>query len=289
MKGFKFMPVKSYRSTTNARRISSVQTFKDITKKEPEKTLVVFRKQKSGRSFGKIAVRHRGGGARRYTRLVDFRREKFEVPAKVLAIEYDPNRGSRLLLLQYFDGEKRYILAPQGLAVGDTVVSTKGKGEIKIGNRLPLENIPVGINVHDVELEPGKGGQLVRGAGATAQIAAVEGKMATLKLPSGEMRMVAKECLATVGIVSNPDYGLIRWGKAGRTRHRGIRPTVRGKVMNPVDHPHGGGEGRNSIGLKHPKTPQGKPALGVKTRKKKFSDKMIVQRRPKGRFVGSSI
>jgi len=283
------MSVKSYRPTTNARRISSVQTFKDITKKEPEKSLVSFRKQKSGRSLGKITVRHRGGGARRYTRLVDFRRDKFDMPAKVVAVEYDPNRGARILLLQYLDGEKRYILAPQGLNVGDSIISTKGKEEIKIGNRMPLENIPVGINVYDVEMEPGKGGQMVRGAGATAQIMAVEGRNATLKLPSGEMRMVAKECSATIGEVSNPDYGLVRWGKAGRTRHRGFRPTVRGKVMNPVDHPHGGGEGRNSIGLKNPKTPQGKPALGVKTRKKKFSDKMIVQRRPKGRFVGSSV
>lgn len=239
--------------------------------------------------MGKIAVRHRGGGARRYTRIVDFRRDKFDVPAKVAAIEYDPNRGARLALLKYVDGEKRYILAPQGLNVGEVVVSTRGKGEVKVGNRLSLENIPIGINVHDIEIEPGKGGQLAHGAGATVQFMAIEGNWATLKLPSGEVRMVAKECLATVGSVSNPDYGLIRWGKAGRTRHRGIRPTVRGKAMNPVDHPHGGGEGRSPIGLKHPKTPQGKPALGVKTRKKHISDKMIVQRRPKGRFVGSSI
>jgi len=283
------MPIKIYKPTTNARRISSVQSFKDITRTEPEKSLVIFRKQKSGRSRGKIAVRHRGGGARRYVRVVDFRRDKFDIPAKVATIEYDPNRGARLALLYYTDGEKRYMLAPQGLNIGDMVVSTRGKGEIKIGNRLSLENIPVGISVYDIELEPGKGGQLAHGAGATVQIMAVEGNRATLKLPSGEMRMVAKECLATVGAVSNPDYSLVRWGKAGRTRHRGVRPTVRGKVMNPVDHPHGGGEGRNSIGLKHPKTPQGKPALGVKTRKKQASDKMIVQRRPKGRFVGSSV
>jgi large subunit ribosomal protein L2 len=283
------MPIKNYKPTTNARRLSSVQSFKDITKSEPEKSLVVFRKQKSGRSLGKITVRHRGGGARRYVRVIDFRRDKFDTPAKVMAIEYDPNRGARLALLQYVDGEKRYILAPQGLEVGAMIVSTKGRGEVKVGNRLPLENIPVGFNVYDIELEPGKGGQMARGAGATVQLLAVEGGFATLKLPSGETRLVAKECLATVGAVSNPDYGLIRWGKAGRTRHRGIRPTVRGKVMNPVDHPHGGGEGRNPIGLKHPKTPQGKPALGVKTRKKKASDKMIVQRRPKGRFVGSAV
>jgi len=283
------MSVKNYKPTTNARRLSSVQSFKDITSFEPEKSLVVFRKQKSGRSLGKITVRHRGGGARRYVRVVDYRREKFDIPATVATIEYDPNRGARILLLNYKDGEKRYILAPQGLAVGDIIISTRSKGEIKTGNRLPLENIPVGISVHDIEIEAGKGGQMVHGAGTTAQIMAVEGRMATVKLPSGEVRMVPKECMATIGSVSNPDYGLVRWGKAGRTRHRGFRPTVRGKVMNPVDHPHGGGEGRNSIGLKHPKTPQGKPALGVKTRKKQISDKLIVQRRPKGRFVGSSV
>jgi large subunit ribosomal protein L2 len=284
------MPIKKYKPVGNGRRLSSVQSFKDVTKFEPEKSLVVFRKQKSGRSGGKITVRHRGGGARRYVRVIDSRREKFDIPAKVVAIEYDPNRGARLLLLQYRDGEKRYILAPQNIKVGDVVVSSLiGNCEIKVGNRLPLEKIPVGINVCDVEIEVGKGGQMVRGAGATAQIMAVEGNFATLKLPSGEVRMVAKECMATVGEISNPDFGLVRWGKAGRTRLRGIRPTVRGKVMNPVDHPHGGGEGRNPIGLKHPKTPQGKPAFGVKTRRKKASDKFIVSRRPKGRFVGSSV
>lgn len=282
------MPIKNYKPTGNGRRISSVQSFADITKSEPEKSLIVFRKQKAGRSGGKISVRHRGGGAKRFSRVVDARREKFDVPAKVAAIEYDPNRGARLILLQYNDGERRYILAPQGLKVGDVVVSTRNQAEIKIGNRLPLEKIPVGISVCDIELETGKGGQIVRGAGATAQLLAVEGNFATLKLPSGETRMVAKDCAATVGQISNPDYGLIRWGKAGRTRYRGIRPTVRGKAMNPVDHPHGGGEGRNPIGLKNPKTPQGKPALGVKTRRRKASDKLIVQRRPKGRFVGSS-
>lgn len=283
------MPIKNYKPVTAGRRISSAQSFADITKSEPEKSLVTFRKQKSGRSLGKITVRHRGGGARRYLRAVDFRRDKFDVPAKVLAIEYDPNRGARLFLLQYADGEKRYIIASQGVKVGDILLFSKGRGEIKIGNRMPLEYIPVGLNVYNIELEPGKGGQLARGAGNTAQLLAVEGLLATVKLPSGEVRMVAKGCLATIGAVSNPDYGLIRWGKAGRIRHCGIRPTVRGKAMNPVDHPHGGGEGRNPIGLKHPKTPQGRPALGVKTRKKRASDKMIVQRRPKGRFVGSNV
>lgn len=283
------MSVKKYNPTTNARRISSVQSFKDLTKFEPEKSLVIIKKKKAGRSHGKIAVRHQGGGEKRFLRIVDMRREKFDIPAKVIAVEYDPNRGARLLLLQYKDGEKRYILAPQGLNLGDDIVSTRSRGEIKVGNRLPLEYIPVGLNVHSIEFEPGKGGQIVHGAGTTAQLMAVEGEKATLKLPSGEVRMFAKESMATIGVVSNPDYGLVRWGKAGRSRHRGIRPTVRGKVMNPVDHPHGGGEGRNPIGLKHPKTPQGKPALGVKTRKKKISDRMIVKRRPKGRFVGSSV
>lgn len=281
------MPVRKYNPTTNARRISSVDSFADVTKFEPEKKLTIAKKQMAGRSGGKIAVRHRGGGAKRRIRVVDFRRDKYDVPAKVVAIEYDPGRGARLALVQYADGEKRYMVAPLGLKVGSTVVSSQQKGEIQDGNRYRLEHIPVGMNVHDVELVAGKGGQIVRGAGVGAQLMAVEGAYATLKLPSGEMRQVPKECMATIGQVSNPDRRLIRWGKAGRTRLRGIRPTVRGKVMNPVDHPHGGGEGRNSIGLKNPKTPQGKPALGVKTRRKKASDQLIIQRRPKGRFVGA--
>jgi len=281
------MPVRKYNPTTNARRISSVDSFEDITKFEPEKKLTIARRQKAGRSRGKIAVRHRGGGAKRRIRIVDFRRDKYDVPAKVTAIEYDPGRGARLALLQYADGEKRYIVAPMGLKVGSMVISSLQKGDISDGNRFRLENIPVGMNVHDVEIVAGQGGRLVRGAGVGAQLMAVEGSFATLKLPSGEMRQISKECMATIGQVSNPDRRLIRWGKAGRTRHRGIRPTVRGKAMNPVDHPHGGGEGRNAIGLKHPKTPQGKPALGVKTRRKKASDQLIIQRRPKGRFVGA--
>ncbi len=281
------MSVRKYNPTTNARRISSVDSFEDVTKFEPEKKLTIAKKQMAGRSHGKIAVRHRGGGAKRRIRVVDFRRDKYDVPAKVTAIEYDPGRGARLALLQYADGEKRYMVAPLGLKVGATVISSQQKGDVQDGNRFRLENIPVGMNVHDVEIQAGKGGQLVRGAGVGAQLMAVEGSFATLKLPSGEMRQVPKECMATIGQVSNPDRRLIRWGKAGRTRHRGIRPTVRGKAMNPVDHPHGGGEGRNSIGLKHPKTPQGKPALGVKTRRKKASDQLIIQRRPKGRFVGA--
>ena len=203
-------------------------------------------------------------------------------------IEYDPNRGARIALIVYPDGEKRYVIAPVGLSVGDRIVSIRGKGEIHTGNRLPVEYIPIGMMIYNLELVPGKGGQLVRGAGSNAQLMAVEGGFATVRLPSGEVRMIPKACLATIGQVSNPDRRLIRWGKAGRTLHRGIRPTVRGKAMNPVDHPHGGGEGRNSIGLTHPKTPSGKPALGVKTRRKQSSDKLIITRRPKGRFVGSS-
>jgi large subunit ribosomal protein L2 len=281
------MAVKSYKPTTNARRISSVDAFDDLTRFKPHRKLTIHRKKFAGRSCGKISVRHRGGGANRRTRLIDFKRDKFGIPAKVASIEYDPNRGARLVLLHYVDGEKRYMIAPFGLHVGDQVISSKEKGDIKTGNRFQLQHIPVGIMVSDIELQPGKGAQLVRGAGTNAQLMAVEGAYATIKLPSGETRMLLKGCMATIGQVSNPDRRLIRWGKAGRTRHRGIRPTVRGKAMNPVDHPHGGGEGRNSIGLKRPKTPTGKPALGVKTRRKQASDKLITQRRKKGRFVGS--
>ncbi|MBI4437870.1 50S ribosomal protein L2 [Candidatus Uhrbacteria bacterium] len=282
------MGVKHYRPTTNARRLSSVDDFSDVTKHSPEKKLTLKKKKFAGRTKGKITVRHQGGGAKQRIRIIDSRREKFDIPARVVAIEYDPNRGARLALLQYADGEKRYIIAPLGLGVGASIISSMQKGEIQTGNRFQLQHIPVGMQVYDIELKPGKGGQMVRGAGTTAQLMAVEGAYATLRLPSGEVRMVAKECQATLGQSSNPDRRLIRWGKAGRTRHRGIRPTVRGKVMNPVDHPHGGGEGRNPIGLKRPKTPTGKPALGVKTRKRQASDALIVTRRKRGRFVGSS-
>jgi len=280
------MPVKRYKPNTAGRRISSVDTFEDVTSSSPLKSLTIHKKKFSGRTNGKITVRHRGGGAKQRIRLIDAKRDKFDVPAKVATLEYDPNRGARIALLYYRDGEKRYMIAPIGLKVGDSVVSSKQKGEIQLGNRFCLEHIPVGMQIYDLELQPGKGGQLVRGAGATAQLMAVEGPYATVKLPSGEIRLLFKQCMATIGQSSNPDRRLIRWGKAGRTRHRGIRPTVRGKVMNPVDHPHGGGEGKNSIGLKHPKTPSGKPALGVKTRRKQASDRMIIQRRKKGRFVG---
>jgi len=275
------MPIRKYKPTTAGRRISSVDAFSDITKKEPEKKLKVFRKSTGGRNAqGRLTVRHRGGGARRFVRVIDFKQDKLDIPAKVAAIEYDPTRGARLALLHFADGEKRYIVATQGVKVGEEIIVSKKRVEIKPGNRMPLEQIPVGITVHSLEIVPGKGAQIVRGAGLSAQYMALEGKFAQIKLPSGEVRLFPKESMATIGQISNPDYRLIRWGKAGRTRHRGFRPTVRGKAMNPIDHPHGGGEGRHPIGLKHPKTPWGRPALGVKTRKaKKASNKFIVARR----------
>jgi len=274
------MPIKIYKPTSAGRRKSSVDTFKDITKSEPEKSLIVIKKNQAGRNNqGSITVRHRGGGVKRYYRMIDFKQDKFNSPAKVIAIEYDPNRGARIALVQYSDGEKRYILAPIDLKVGEEIISSKTKTEIKVGNRMPLEFIPVGVMVYNIELTPGKGGELVRAAGLGAQIMATEADYTILKLPSGEIRKVSKNCLASIGQVSNPDYIHIRWGKAGRIRHSGIRPAVRGKAMNPVDHPHGGGEGNQPIGLRHPKTLWGKPALGVKTRRKKFSDKLIIQRR----------
>ena len=276
------MPIKQHRPVTKGRRLSSVQDFSDITRKEPEKSLIVARKEFAGRSGGKITVRHKGGGEKQYVRIVDFRRDKLDIPARVDSIEYDPNRGARISLVIYKDGEKRYVITPDGLKVGDVIVSSKKEADIKIGNRLPLEKIPVGTMVHAVELQEGKGGQLGRGAGALIQIMALEGPYATLKLPSSEVRSVPKECMATIGVVSNPDWHLVRWGKAGRTRHRGIRPTVRGKVMNPVDHPHGGGEGKHPIGLPYAKTKWGKHAMGVKTRRKnRPSDRLILERRKK--------
>ncbi len=278
------MPIKKYKPTSAGRRISSVDAFLDITTDTPEKSLLLSKKRMAGRNVrGKITVRHRGGGARHIVRIVDFKRDKYDVPAIVATIEYDPARGARIGLLNYKDGEKRYMVIPDGLTVGTEVVSSRDKEiEIKTGNRLPLEKIPPGIPVHSVEMTPGNGGQIARGAGTGVQLMAIEGAYAQLKLPSSEIRLVPKECMATIGQVGNPDHRLIRWGKAGRTRHRGRRPVVRGKAMNPVDHPHGGGEGRHPIGMKHPKTPTGKPALGVKTRKKKkASSNLIVQRRRK--------
>ncbi len=275
------MPIKSYRPITFGRRGASVDAFDDVTKKAPEKSLLAPKIRISGRnSQGKITVRHRGGGAKRMVRVVDFMRNRYDIPAKVAAIEYDPGRGGRLALLTYVDGVKSYILAPANVKVGEVLLSSQNKIESKTGNRMPLKHVPIGLMVHDIELYKGSGGKMVRGAGNGAQLMAIEGEMAQLKLPSGEYRLVSKECAATIGVVSNPDHWLVRLGKAGRMRHKGFRPRVRGKVMNPVDHPHGGGEGKNSIGHKHPKTPWGKPALGVKTRKrKKQSSKFIVKRR----------
>ena len=278
------MSVRIYKPTSPGRRKSSVDSFSDITKTEPEKSLIIIKKRKAGRSRGKITVRHRGGGAKRYIRLVDFIQDKYDIPGKVIAIEYDPNRGARIALVEYSDKEKRYIIAPFGIEVGDEIVSSKKEAEIKLGNRLPLELIPAGTMVHNVELHEGRGGILARGAGMSAQLMAIDGGYAQVKLPSKEIRKIKKECMATIGEVGAKDRRLIRWGKAGRMRHKGIKPTVRGKAMNPVDHPHGGGEGGSPIGLKYPKTKWGKHALGVKTRKsKKWSDKFIIKPRKKKR------
>lgn len=279
------MAVKKYKPTTPGRRGASVQDFSDITKKKPEKSLTTMIKKNAGRNnTGQITIRHRGGGVKRLYRMVDFKRMKFDAPATVTAIEYDPNRGPRIALMQYEDGEKAYYLAADGMKVGDTVVSSASAAEPIVGNRMPIGEIPVGLSVYNIELEPGKGGKAIRAAGAGAQIQTIEGKFAQLKMPSGEIRLIRKECFATIGRVGNSDYGLVRLGKAGRRRKMGWRPTVRGKVMNPVDHPHGGGEGRNPIGMKAPKTPWGKKALGVKTRKKgKPSDALIVKRRNTGK------
>ncbi len=278
------MPIKVYKPTSDGRRNSSVDSFSDITKSKPEKSLISILKKKAGRNNqGVITVRHHGGGAKQFYRLVDFRQEKLDVPAKVLAIEYDPNRGPRIALVEYADGEKSYMLAPETLHVGDSVVSSFQSIDPKVGNRLTLEKIPVGMFIYNIELTPGKGGQLVRGAGLSAQLVGTEGRFAKVKLPSGEVRAILKECRANVGILGNPDRRLIRWGKAGRSRHRGIRPTVKGKNMNPVDHPHGGGEGHSPIGQKRgPQTIYGKSARGVITRKpKKWSNKFIISPRRK--------
>ena len=273
------MGIKKYTAYTPSRRNMTGSDFSEITKKTPEKSLVESLKKNAGRNNqGKITVRHHGGGNRRKYRLVDFRRIKDGIPAKVIGIEYDPNRTANIALICYADGEKSYILAPQGLTDGMTVMNGE-KAEIRVGNCLPLSAIPVGTQVHNIELKPGKGGQMVRSAGTSAQLMAKEGKYATLRLPSGEMRMVPLECRATIGVIGNIDHNLINYGKAGRKRHMGIRPTVRGSVMNPNDQPHGGGEGKAPIGRPGPSTPWGKPALGYKTRKKKASDKLIVRRR----------
>ena len=274
------MGIKTYRPYTPSRRNMTGSDFSEITKKTPEKSLTVSLKKNAGRNNqGKITVRHHGGGSRRKYRIIDTKRYKDGIPGKVVSIEYDPNRSANIALISYMDGEKRYIIAPEGLQVGWKVYNGP-EAEAKIGNCLPLENIPIGTMVHNIEMHPGKGGQLVRAAGTAAQLMAKEGKFATLRLPSGEMRMVPIICRATVGVVGNGEHALINIGKAGRKRHMGIRPTVRGSVMNPNDHPHGGGEGKCGIGRPGPCTPWGKPALGLKTRnKKKQSNKYIVRRR----------
>jgi large subunit ribosomal protein L2 len=275
------MAVKKYKPITPGMRDMTGYTFEEITKSTPERSLLVIKKRSGGRNaHGRVTVRHRGGGARRYIRLVDFKREKIGIPAKVAAIEYDPNRTARLALLHYVDGEKRYIVAPVDLKVGDTVISGPN-AEIRSGNALPISNIPVGTMIHNIEMKPGKGGQLVRSAGGAAQLLAKEGDFAQIRMPSGEVRLIHQVCYATIGQVGNLDHGNVKLGKAGRTRHRGIRPTVRGTAMSPRDHPHGGGEGRQPIGLPGPKSPWGKPTLGKKTRLNKKTDQYIVRRRNK--------
>ena len=278
------MPVKKYKPTTPGRRGASVQDFSDITKTRPEKSLTKIVQKRSGRNnTGRITVRHRGGGVKRLYRMIDFRRFTFDTLATVEAIEYDPNRSSRIALVNFEDGTKAYYIAGKGQKVGDVVMSSNKKIDPIPGNRMPLEHIPVGLFVYNIELSPMHGGTIVRGAGTSAQLQTIEGKFAQLKLPSGEVRLVQKTCLATIGTVSNEEYNLVRLGKAGRMRKKGWRPTVKGRAMNPVDHPHGGGEGRTSTGLKGgPKTPWGKKALGVNTRGKKKASSNLILRRRKG-------
>lgn len=273
------MAIKRYKATTAGQRGKTTASFDEVTTSTPEKSLLATKKKTAGRnSYGRITVRHIGGGNRQKYRIIDFKRNKDGIPAKVATIEYDPNRTAYIALLNYADGEKRYILAPNGLAVGDELMSG-ATAEIKVGNALPLESIPVGSVVHNIEFNAGRGGKIGRSAGNSAQLMAKEGKYATLRMPSGEMRKVLLTCRATIGEVGNLDHELVKLGKAGRTRHMGIRPTVRGVVMNPVDHPHGGGEGKSPVGMPAPVTPWGKPALGMKTRKKKkASNKLMVKR-----------
>jgi len=276
----KHMSIKIYNPTTNSRRNMSVTDYSGLTKNAPERSLLDKKSKNAGRnSYGRITIRHRGGGSRRKYRIIDFKRDKADIPANVLTLEYDPNRSAHIALVQYEDQEKRYILAPAGLKVGDTVVSG-ASSDIKPGNALPLSAIPTGTFIHNVELYPGRGGQIARSAGNSAQLMAKEGAYALLRLPSGELRNVSSNCMATIGQVGNVDHENVKIGKAGRKRHMGWRPTVRGSAMNPVDHPHGGGEGKSPVGRPGPVTPWGKPALGHKTRdRKKRSDKLIVKRR----------
>jgi large subunit ribosomal protein L2 len=277
------MAVKKYKPTSPGRRHMSGHTFEEITKSTPEPSLLVTRRKRAGRNNqGRITVRHRGGGERRHIRKVDFKRKKHEIPATVAAIEYDPNRTARLALLHYADGEKRYIIAPLGLYVGDIVLSGPN-AEVRPGNCLPLASIPLGTTIHNIELKEGRGGQMVRAAGTSAQLLGKEGAYAAIRLPSGEVRRVRQTCYATIGEVGNPDHSNIKLGKAGRKRHMGIRPTVRGSAMSPRDHPHGGGEGRSPIGMPGPKSPWGKPTLGKKTRRNKSTEKYIIRHRSKRR------
>lgn len=277
------MAVKKYKPTTPGQRGMTGYAFEEITKDKPERSLLVPSRKSGGRNvYGRVTVRHRGGGHRRHIRIVDFKRDKRGIPARVAAIEYDPNRTARLALLNYADGEKRYIIAPLDLRVGDTIMSGPGS-DIRPGNSLPIANIPVGTMVHNIELKEGRGAQLVRSAGGAAQLLAKEGDYAQVRLPSGEVRLVRQNCYATVGQVGNLDHNNIKLGKAGRKRHLGIRPTVRGSAMSPRDHPHGGGEGRQPIGMPGPKSPWGKPTLGYRTRRNKKTDQYIVRRRGKKR------
>lgn len=273
------MPVKLYKPTSAGRRGMSVSTFEEITRSEPERSLLAPLKQKAGRNNqGRVTVRHQGGGHKQRYRIIDFKRDKFGIPGKVSTVEYDPNRTARIALIIYADGEKRYILAPFSLKVGDTIMSGPN-AEIRVGNALPIYRIPLGTQIHNIELQPGKGGQLVRSAGTSAQVLAKEGAYAQIRMPSGEVRMISQECLATIGQVGNLDHSNIVLGKAGRKRWLGVRPGVRGTAMDPNSHPHGGGEGRAPVGMAGPKTPWGKPALGAKTRKNKLTEKFIVRRR----------
>ena len=275
------MPVKKFKPVTPGARGMTGHTFDEITKTKPERSLLVPLRKSGGRNaHGRITVRHRGGGHRRFIRLVDFKRDKRNIPAKVAAIEYDPNRTARLALLHYADGEKRYILAPVDIEVGDTVMAG-AEAEIRSGNALPLSSIPVGAMIHNIEVKEGRGGQMVRSAGGSAQLLAKEGDYAQIRMPSGEVRLIRQTCYATIGQIGNVDHGNVKLGKAGRKRHKGIRPTVRGSAMTPRDHPHGGGEGRQPIGLPGPKSPWGKPTLGYKTRRNKKTDQYIVRRRSK--------
>ncbi len=278
------MAIKKVKPNTPGRRLATFDDFADLSQTKPLKKLLKAKTKQGGRNHGgKITIRHRGGGAKRHLRVIDFKRDKFDIEARVASIEYDPNRGARIALLNYIDGEKRYIVAPVGIKVGDRIMSSKKQIEIKPGNALELQYIPAGMPVSCVELEPGEGAKIARGAGNVVYVMGLEGKYAQVKMPSGEIRLIKKHSLATIGQASNPDKRHISLGKAGRKRHLGVRPTVRGTAMNPVDHPHGGGEGKQPIGLKHPKTPWGKPALGVKTRRKGPSDKLIIKRRAKRR------